>query len=322
MKKKKLIGIALSIALMLSVGVVAYAAAGGFTMTYLPGTSDTVTNLPDADSGVGGQPYTVSDKIPQREGYEFLGWTLDFGVANTYTLTYQVTGDPTYGVPGDTATPNPVTGIREGGNVTLATALDTAWETADGNEAPTTENYKVNYLEVGTDKVLAPQKVVENRLIGSTVTESAIDIDGYTVEGDDPQNLTIKQSQIGKWTFTGWCSDEDCTQPITEVTNITADTTVYGKWKYEVIDLAKNEITFYYKARPAVLYTDYIVSYIDIETGEKLIPDAAREHYEIGSTQTEYAPEIAGYEILPGFESITFEVMEGKVVTFLYYYVN
>ena len=87
MKKKKIIGIALSIALMLSVGVVAYAATGGFTMTYLPGTSDTVTNLPDADSGVGGQPYTVSDKIPQREGYEFLGWTLDYGVANTYTLT-------------------------------------------------------------------------------------------------------------------------------------------------------------------------------------------------------------------------------------------
>ena len=126
MKKKKIIGIVLAMALVLSVGVVAYAAAGGFTMTYLPGTSDTVTNMPDADSGVGGQPYTVSDKIPQREGYEFLGWTLDYGVANTYTLNYQVTGDPTYGVPGDTAAPDPVTGIRAGSNVTLAGELDTA----------------------------------------------------------------------------------------------------------------------------------------------------------------------------------------------------
>lgn len=321
--KKKLFSLLLCLALILSVGVVAYAAAGGFTMTYLPGTADAVTNMPANDSGEGGQPYTVSDKIPQREGYEFLGWTLDYGVANTYTLNYQVTGDPTYGIPGDTATPDPVTGIREGSNVTLANALTTAWTSLDGTDPATAkETYKVNYLEEGTDKVLAPEKVVDNQTIGATVTEEAINIDGYVLVGADTQDLTIKQSKTGKWTFTGWCSDEACTTPVTEITNISADTTVYGKWKYEIIDLAKNEITFYYKARPAVLYTDYIVSYIDIETGEKIIPDAVREHYEIGSTQTEYAPVIAGYEILLGFESITFEVMEGKVVTFLYYYVN
>lgn len=321
MKKKKLIGIVLAIALVLSVGVVAYAAAGGFTMTYLPGTSDTVTNLPDADSGEGGQPYTVSDKIPQREGYEFLGWTLDFGVANTYTLTYQVTGDPTYGVPGDTATPNPVTGIREGSSVTLTNALSTAWVTSDGSPAPTTATYKVNYLEQGTDRMLAPEKVVPYKTIGSTATEEAIHIDGYKLVSVTPRSLTLKPDKEGKWTFTGWCSDEACTTPVTEVTNITADTTVYGKWVYSETE-NNNEITFYYEKMPEVHYTDYVVSYIYVDTGEKIIPDAVREHYEIGSTQTEDAPKIAGFEIIPGFESITFEVTEGKVVTFLYYDVN
>ena len=323
--KKKLFSLLICMALVLSVGVVAYAAAGGFTMTYLPGTADAVTNMPAADSGVGGQPYTVSATVPQREGYEFLGWTLDLaemeeGDLETYTLTYHVAGDPNYNnaLPGDSVTPGMVTDIAEGGNVTLANAPTTAWTSLDGTDPATAkETYKVNYLEVGTDKVLAPQKVVTDQTIDTTVTEHAIDIDGYDLVEDPTQSLTVMLRTTGKWTFTGWCSDEACTQPITEVTNITADTDVYGKWAYEVIDLANNEITFYYKARPAVHYTDYVVSYIDVDTGEKIIPDAVREHYEIGSTQTEYAPEIVGYEILPGFESITFEVMEGKVVTFL-----
>lgn len=263
MKKKKLIGMVLAMALVLSVGVVAYAAAGGFTMTYLPGTSDTVTNMPDADSGVGGQPYTVSDKIPQREGYEFLGWTLDYGVANTYTLTYQVTGDPTYGIPGDTATPAPVTGIREGSNVTLANALDTAWVTSDGSPAPTTASYTVCYIDNATNVELCPSINVYDKPIGSTVREDARDLsdDGYKLVSDTPKSLTLKPDKEGKWTFTGWCSDEDCTKPITEVTNISADTTVYGKWVYTETT-NKNEITFYYEKKPAVQYTSYTVRYV------------------------------------------------------------
>lgn len=311
MKKKKLIGIVLAIALVLSVGVVAYAAAGGFTMTYLPGTSDTVTNMPDADSGVGGQPYTVSDKIPQREGYEFLGWTLDYGVANTYTLTYQVTGDPTYGVPGDTATPDPVTGIREGSSVTLTNALSTTWVTGDGSPAPTTATYKVNYLEEGTDRWLAPSKVVTDQTIGTTLTECAIDIDGYTVVGADTQELTIKQSTTGQWTFTGWCSDEDCTRPISEVTNISADTTVYGKWVYSETE-NYNEITFYYEQK----LVSYTVLYIDSDTKEELHkPETKMVPY--GTTVTEYPVPIYGYSASD--DKLSWTIYGGEVLTFEYY---
>ena len=318
MKKKKLIGMVLAMVLVLSVGVVAYAAAGGFTMTYLPGTSDTVTNMPAADSGVGGQPYTVSDKIPQREGYEFLGWTLDYGVANTYTLTYQVTGDPTYGVPGDTATPNPVTGIREGSNVTLANALSTAWVTGDGSPTPTTATYRVNYLEVGTDAVRAPQRVVDNQLIGSTVTENAIDIPGWTLVGADTQPLTLKPNVEGKWTFTGWCSDEDCTQPISEVTNISADTTVYGKWVYTETT-NENEITFYYEKKPAVQYTDYVVRYVDRTTDADIADPKKVDNQKVGDTVTAEAPAIIDNYDLDDDSVKTLTLQNGENEIIFYY---
>lgn len=316
MKKKKMIGIVLAMVLVLGIAGIVYAVTGTFTMNYLQGTRDIVTNMPDSGSGMGGFPYIVSDRIPQREGYEFLGWTLDYGVVNTYTLTYQVIGDPTYGIPGDTSTPDHVTGIREGSNVTLSNALVTAWVTGDGSPAPTTATYKVNYLKQGTDRMLAPQKVVTDKTIGSTVTEDAIDIAGYKLVSVTPQSLTLKPNKEGKWTFTGWCSDEACTTPVTEITNISADTTVYGKWVYSETE-NNNEITFYYEKMPEVHYTDYVVSYIDMDTGEKIIPDVIREHYEVGSVQTEYPPEIEDYTPLDN--PITFEVVEGTVVTFIYY---
>ena len=322
--KKKLFSLLICMALVLSIGVVAYAAAGGFTMTYLSGTTDTVTNMPAADSGVGGQPYTVSSTVPQREGYEFLGWTLDFaemeeGDLETYTLTYHVAGDPNYNnaLPGDSVTPGMVTDIAEGGNVTLANAPTTAWTSLDGTDPATAkETYKVNYLEEGTDRVLAPQKVVTDQTIGTTVTEEAIDIDGYDLVGDPTQSLTVMLRTTGKWTFIGWCSDEACTTPITEVTNITADTDVYGKWAYEVIDLANNEITFYYE-KQTVQKVSYIVRYIDIDTGELICSDVVRENVEPGTFVTEYAKEIEGY--IPLYNEIPFEVVGDEVIMFLYY---
>lgn len=159
--------------------------------------------------------------------------------------------------------------------------------------------------------MLAPQKPGSAQPIGTTVREEALVLDGYQlvltsgVHCGDPnhnhvwtcehdwQEFTIQQSKTGKWTFTGWCSDEACTTPITEVTNITADMDVYGKWTYETIELAENEITFYYEKVPEV--TTYTVRYINIETGEQLCPDEVRKGVVPGTTVTEYAKEIDGY---------------------------
>lgn len=272
--------VSIAIAILLSTGVVAYA-DNDFTMKYLPGTNDYVTNVPTDDSGIGGKPYIVSATVPLRQGYEFINWILDYGTFNTYTLTYQVKGDPRYGKPTDATEPTDVTDIREGSHETLSNGLTTAWTTADGVQTYK-ETYKVNYLEQGTDKVLAPQKVVTDQEIGSTVTEPAIAIDGYAVVGNSSQDLTIRQSRVGRWTFTGWCSDEECTMQIKEVTNITSNITVYGMWNFEWIDLENNEITFYYTKSPEQLVS-YYVRYVDIDTFEALIPDIFVENIPINS---------------------------------------
>ncbi len=85
---KRKISILLVIALLLMLGVTAYAASS-YTMTYKPGTTDTVTNMPQNNSGMGGDAYNVSSTVPQRAGYEFLGWELDFETAPS-TITYSV----------------------------------------------------------------------------------------------------------------------------------------------------------------------------------------------------------------------------------------
>ena len=121
--KKKAIAFALAITVMLSIAVTAYAAVLSYKMTYYPGTTDTVTNLPDADDGTGGEAYTVSSTIPQRAGYEFIDWTLDYGVG--YKVTYVVNPDKTYGTPEGSTVPTDPTGYKPGGYVDVKPQLTT-----------------------------------------------------------------------------------------------------------------------------------------------------------------------------------------------------
>ena len=55
----------------------------------------------------------------------------------------------------------------------------------------TVHDYTVQYLEAGTNKVLAPNKVVEDLKWGTRVTENAINIPNYQVYGDTTQDLEI-----------------------------------------------------------------------------------------------------------------------------------
>ena len=100
----KLVSLLMVLCLFLSIGVVPYAYATGYTMTYRPGAPEnTVLNLPAPDDVTGGEAYPVSSQIPQREGYEFLYWELDYGVS--YKVTYVVNPDPTYGTPEGSTVP-------------------------------------------------------------------------------------------------------------------------------------------------------------------------------------------------------------------------
>ncbi len=255
--KKFILKILFCIVLVLSMGVVAYAAGTSFDVRYLPGTNDTVMNMPTNGSGAGGEVYTVSGAVPKREGYEFLGWTLDYSLAKTYTINYQVSGDPNCGKPGDVTEPATVSGIRAGSNITLASGLSSAWQTKDGSALPNTATYTVNYFENGKDTPFY-NDVISGKSVGDTVSVEAMDVEGYKLTGSNQQNIEIKPNIVGTWTFTGWCSDRECTTPITKITNITSDITVYGKWVYSETKNT-NEVSFFFDK----LYK-YYVYYIDI----------------------------------------------------------
>ena len=72
---------------MTGLGAKAFAADADYTygqyaMTYMPGTEDTVTNMPENETGLtpgADSPYTVSSTVPVREGFEFIDWTLTWG---------------------------------------------------------------------------------------------------------------------------------------------------------------------------------------------------------------------------------------------------
>lgn len=53
------------------------------TITYNPGTTDTVTNMPAVQTGSG--YVTLSDQVPVREGYSFVGWALSDETLDTVT---------------------------------------------------------------------------------------------------------------------------------------------------------------------------------------------------------------------------------------------
>ena len=190
-----------------------------------------------------------NENTPARTELVFVGGPNDKAAkpAPTYTLSYVVVGSLH---PYDEAVPGTVTDIPKGSNVTLASPLSTACKVADGSSNLPKESYYVNYLEVGTDKQLAPTKVVTGLTVGDIVTECAIDIDEYMLVSESEQDLLIQPSRMVRWSFAGWCSDGACTTTIYSVSDISADTTVYGEWVTEEFELWRNEITFYYWMRP------------------------------------------------------------------------
>ena len=63
-----------------------------YTVTYNSGTSDTVTNLPEADAYARGT-YTLSATVPARDGYKFKGWSETAG--GNAVKTVEMTGNKT-----------------------------------------------------------------------------------------------------------------------------------------------------------------------------------------------------------------------------------
>ena len=120
----------------------------------------------------------------------------------TYTVHYYLAGSTisvatdkvVSGQIGSLVTEN---AIAVAGYTALAPTSISKTLTASGNEfvfyycARSDLGYVVNYLEQGSDKVLAAQKVVDGQVFGSQVTEVAVDIAGYNKVAPISATITI-----------------------------------------------------------------------------------------------------------------------------------
>ena len=88
-------------------------------------------------------------------------------------------------------------------------------------------SYVVNYLEQGTNKVLATQKVVGSQVFGTQVTESAIDIAGYNKVA--PTSATITIGVSGNVINFYYCANNDDSGTIGYIRK-TVDGIAFAEW--------------------------------------------------------------------------------------------
>lgn len=157
MMKKKVIFCTIVVMLIAFTTICVFASTE-YVMTYYPGTSDEVTNLPETESQTTDQEYSVSSQIPEREGYEFLGWVLDYKEIK-YTVKYVVQPDPIFGTPTDSTTPIDSKEYTPGETVHVAELLNSTQDYAykyaissDGNKRSGTWTFTWNKEDFQIDE--------------------------------------------------------------------------------------------------------------------------------------------------------------------------
>lgn len=200
----------------IAVPAAAYAVSG-YTMTYLPGTSDTVANMPDAGSGTGGAAYVTSKQAPTREGYEFMGWVLAYEEEEptkpaSYTVRYLEEGTEMPLVDdkivsdahiGDTVAEKAVeiTDYELLNEATQELVLEEG-----GNEIvfyyravtpqPKLTSYEIHYVNEYTWADLIDPLIVNDQLVGTEVTVESVEIEGYETD-EDTKTFTLQEDPSG-----------------------------------------------------------------------------------------------------------------------------
>lgn len=210
---KTVLSVALILCLLLSLGIAAYAASD-FSMSYYPGTDGTVTNMPENDSGTGGETYTVSSTVPRREGYAFLGWELGWEEEDppttSVTIRYCLSGTDI-----DLVEPTCDTGLTPGkyytayarvieGYIPDGETSQTILLSADESqniiifyylEARIPTEYTVKCVLLGTEEDIIPPETIDGVYVGDKVTERRRDLsnDGYIFAGSKARiSITLK----------------------------------------------------------------------------------------------------------------------------------
>ena len=261
-------------------------------MTYLPGTTDTVTNMPANETGLTpgrDNPYTVSSTVPVREGFEFIDWTLTWGTMEkpipltSYTVKYLDKASNE-----SVALKKSVSDLEVGTAVTESAILVDGYDALDPTEvtidlidgenviifyyekAVKYADYTVKYLEKDTNTPVADEKTVTDVAIGTEVSEDAITVEGY--DALDPTSATI-----------------------------------------EIVE-SNNEIIFYYEKRVAL--TDYTVKYLDIDSYDPVAESKVVTGVPVGSSVN--AVEVTDYTAFDPAEVTLVLAESGNEIIFWY----
>ena len=209
---------------------------------------------------------------------------------------------------------------------------------------PVLTDYVVKYLDKATSDPVADQKTVSGKEVGTTVTEAAVEVAGYTALAPTEQSIELAESgnEIIFWyepeapALTDYVVkylEKGTNEPVAEQKTVegkevgtTVTETAVAAAGYtalapteQSIELAEsgNEIIFWYEKEAPAL-TDYVVKYLDVETNEPVAPDKVVTDVEIGSTVRERAIDVDGYETLDPTSETLVLTESGNEIVFWY----
>ncbi len=203
-------------------------------------------------------------------------------------------------------------------------------------------SYTVNYLEEGTNKVLADKKEVSNQTYLDTVTETAVDISGYDKVGDTTKSITINVSnnvinfyykKRTDLSYTVNYLEEGTDKELEEskkVSNMEFESKVNSSdeiiniegYDYDsispeilVIGVEKNVINIYYTKRTDLSYE---VNYLEEGTNKVLADKKIEKNQTYLDVVTETAIDIIGYDKVGDTTKTITIAVEGNVINFYY----
>ena len=111
-----------------------------YTLTYSANTTDEVTGLPEAVTGIAeGTTYTLSTATPVRTGYTFLGWALSENSTETVT-TVEMDGSKTVYAVWEAKAQYTVSYYTKDGDAAVLTKTYYAGDTIDAADVPTVDS--------------------------------------------------------------------------------------------------------------------------------------------------------------------------------------
>ncbi|MBM6871522.1 glycoside hydrolase family 2 TIM barrel-domain containing protein, partial [Pseudoflavonifractor phocaeensis] len=238
----------------------------------------TVTFLSDGveyETAVVEEGETVAEPAaPEKEGCTFTGWYTDEACTEAYDFETPVTGDLTLYAGWEENEPEvvAVTGVSldaaelaltEGDSANLtatvepenATDKSVTWTSSDEGVA-TVADGKVTAVAVGEAEITVT--TVDGGFTATcVVTVSEKPADSFTVtfvsDGETYQSVNVTSGEAVSeptapakegYTFTGWYTDETCTEAYDFETPVTGDVTLYAGWEENVPETPVYTVTF------------------------------------------------------------------------------